>query len=427
MQLSLDEFALSYCYSRLIIRPELGSGASFSVHSPTFLTCMKAIGMASYNSVARSAVVALEAQNFYNDAIRATNDALSSSASVQDYTLLSVIALASLEGIVGHDARSLDVWKRHVGGIAALLTLRGDEQLETSDGRHLFLTAMGSLAAKCLILGMRLPAKVTDLMDTATRQYGSDEDPLWRICLNMTHLVNLYSDVILGTLTDPHTILMRATQIDKNLAASFNHAPRAWQHEIRTFPQAQLDTLDPSLPKTYHVYLHVLAAQQWNVMRGGRIICNTLIKSAAAQLPEERETDHILSQQCSTIIQQMQTNILATVAQYVGMTGDKYANMISRQCGDAVGVHIPPAPTILLKTANIERVDLPSLRLSHAHNLLWSVGLVGRAVVVEDPIRTTVCKVLRLIGQKLGISQAFAVAATLETDRMHSGRSCTLL
>ena len=232
-RISLSDFALAYCNSNHIRHPASESDTRIYVQDETYLLCLKAVGLASYSNIARSSTLAAKARRCYIKAIRSTNAALSSSACVKDYTLLAVMALAFFESISGRDTYSLDAWQRHVQGMAALLTLRGSEQLRTANGRHLFLTAVGSLGAKCITLGIRLPSDIRDLMDKAALQYGSTEDPLWRISSTMSHVANLYGDVRCEGLANTPRIVAKATQLEKELAVIFAHTSPTWYVESK--------------------------------------------------------------------------------------------------------------------------------------------------------------------------------------------------
>ena len=172
-----------------------------------------------------------------------------------------------------------------------------------------------------------------------------------------------------------------------------------------------------------------MAAQMWNVMRIGRIICNAILKFAALQQHDQKAYIPGCSPgtESSHIVYQMQMDILASVPQYLDMIGEQSAVRLSQHPEHSFGQRLPEAPAAVWKAAKMELSDLPFLRIARGHQLLWSVGLVGRSVDVAHPIRKAACRILRLAGEALGMSQAFAYADTLEKDRMISGGSCNLL
>ena len=158
-------------------------------------------------------------------------------------------------------------------------------------------------------------------------------------------------------------------------------------------------------------------------MRIGRIICNAIIRYAAPRLDRHNTT---VAAKASSIISQMQLDVLASAPQYLGLIGEDDRSSTLQYPEDAYSARLPEPPSAVWKTANIQTIYLPCLRMSRAHQLLWSVGLVGRAVDVAHPIRTIVCKILRLVGEGHGLSQAFVYASALEKDRMSNGNSCSL-
>ena len=137
---SVDEFALLYCRSHHLVRlPE--SNECLKVVDEKLLCCLKALGAASYSTTIQSPQLAAQGRKYYVSAIQLLNRDLAVPAeAIKDSALLTVITLSYYESVSGSSWRSLTAWSQHIQGIAALIELRGPEQLKTPEGKILLDT-----------------------------------------------------------------------------------------------------------------------------------------------------------------------------------------------------------------------------------------------------------------------------------------------
>jgi len=73
-------------------------------------------------------------------AIQLTNAALTSPEDViKDSTLMAIHVLGLFETVTGCRQRSIKDWSEHLHGAAAVIKLRGPDQIKTRPGRHMLI------------------------------------------------------------------------------------------------------------------------------------------------------------------------------------------------------------------------------------------------------------------------------------------------
>ena len=113
------------------------------------IAAMKAVGIAGVAHTAKAPSLLKNARYLYMKAIQGTNAALKSPTLVKkDSTLTAIMILSIYETVTGCTQDSIRDWADHVKGAAALLKLRGREQLKTPRGRRMFLQIVSSLMVR---------------------------------------------------------------------------------------------------------------------------------------------------------------------------------------------------------------------------------------------------------------------------------------
>lgn len=123
---------------------------------------------------------------------------------------------------------------------------------------------------------------------------------------------------------------------------------------------------------------------------------------------------------CS-IIRQMQMDILACVPQILGLSGpDPWAMLDEATWQPFLRTQddIPSPAQDPLVSIDTGPANLPVLRISRGVFLVFNLALVGRLARSGSEIRTTVCKILRVMGRDFGMSLAFIIATALEENRI---------
>lgn len=407
---SADDFALSYCYALHIVPPER---YPLTVSDDGLLTCLRALGMASYSTLTPSSKAQAVARQYYIDAIHQTNAALASPAhATQDATLMQVMTLSYFESITGNEATSLQFWAQHVEGTAALLHLRGPQQLARPGGMILFMQTTANLITHCLRSGERLPAYVEAMTEEAAKHIQDLNSPLWRLHAIMTRLTNFHAEAINGHLADPDLVIQQALEIDEELATLFDGAPARWDYQEVTLSPSSDTTVFPKA----HLFNDMLSSQCRNATRNGRIFSNLIVLEMLSQVAKLRPLHNKEQQQATqslAIIAAMQDDILAAVPQHLdpSLTGH------SLQC-DATNTDQPQVFLSSIPDGSgvmyFERSQLPVLRTARGHLLLWAVALVGRTAAHGSIMRIRACQALRLISKALGIALAALLAEKLE-------------
>ena len=117
----------------------------------------------------------------------------------------------------------------------------------------------------------------------------------------------------------------------------------------------------------------------------------------------------------------MEMDILASMPQFLGLNGSDPWESIDENIEQpflCMPDNMPAAPMELLSSVDMAPKSLPVLRISRGVFLLFNLALVGRLAEHGSQIRTTVCKVLRVMGRNHGLSLAIILATALEENRI---------
>ena len=407
---SHDDLALGHFHAHHILRPASASGYG-RITDEGLLMSMKALGMASYSTSARSAQLMTAARVFYLNAIQQTNAALAcADRATRDSTLLSVIILSYFESTTGTDKRSLIAWSDHIKGTAALIEMRGPEQIQSNEGRLLFMQATSNLMSNCLRNNLRVPSSIRSIMNEADKYRNDPGDPVGRVHTAMLDLTDFYSDVMNGRTTDVKLLIGTALKLDHRLSTAFDEAPPEWACNT-------ISTTDGSFPPYYLVYADSLSAQIHNSMRNGRIIAHEIVlltlKKVMSLCPELATQANATQVAASRAVSQdLSVQILASVKQHIGMdcaeisSSGRNASHPNHNDEETI-----PAPSQgvshLLRLPN---QNLPVLRTSKRYSLMWSLTLVASVSSSTSEMRRCACRMLRLVGRRLGVQHALLLA-----------------
>ena len=167
---SIDEIGMAVCHDHRLVNLS-GLNCSFKVSDDKILASMKALGVATFSIISRSAELAAHARDYYVQAIRLLNTSLASSTEIiRDSTLLTSITLSDYECILGADTKAFAAYKSHIQGTAALIKLRGAKQLHTPQGRILFYKASICLLVECIRANKRVPEWIRSRINPRTTQ-----------------------------------------------------------------------------------------------------------------------------------------------------------------------------------------------------------------------------------------------------------------
>ena len=428
---TIDERAEGFFFANYVMGMD-SPATGYSVWGPgvdqVVLSSMNAVGLASLANHAHVPDLMREAKKRYLTAIRLTNTALRSAVSVKkDSTLLAIMILSLYEAVGGDEPRSLTAWKDHLHGAAALLKLRGPEQLNNSGGRRMFMQVMANLVTSCLLHEIELPDHITDLRAEAAR-YLQPNSLVLPYQDAMVLFTNFRALVRRGIICEPHIILRRALELDDTFASMFSDVPPLWEYQT-VYTDADPDIVFSGY---YHVYPDFLAAQMWNGMRVFRTMLNQMVrKTMLAHFlsePTQSFSQEYVAQyrKSSQVLYQMQLDILASVPQHLGYT----LTLSSRMSAQSSSTSDWSAHKLLWSGFNHHRhwdsegpestANLPVVRLSGCHSLPWPLYLAAITDIATERDRRWVINILRSIGHSMGFQQAMVLASRLET-KMNGG------
>ncbi|CZR58016.1 related to negative acting factor [Phialocephala subalpina] len=367
------------------------------------LVCsMKAVGLAGFAHAEHAPSLMKNARYQYMLALNATNAALRDPVEVKkDTTLLAIIILGIFETITGCTKRSLQDWAQHVNGAAAVIKLRGPDQVKTPQGRRMLIQVTSSLMVNCLQRGVPLPQHIQEFMTAAIKEV---EKPDAAFVINdiMMHFTTLRASVLSGKLTNPREILRRCLELDGKLLDIVVNVPEGWEYQTII---TDVDS-DVAFNGRYHVYYDYWIGMIWNALRSLRILINELIRELllrgfARQPPIFNSTEYTAQFQISTdVMYQHQEEILLSVAQHFNQfppprDPSSYKEMTSMPILAYNEMHAP-------------------IRMSGGSFLIWPLWHVGVLDITTEEVRQFVVKNLRAIGHTMGIQQANVLAEVVD-------------
>ena len=322
---TLDDQATAFYFAHYLIpgadpaRPTRGP----SELDATIQASIRAVGVAGLLRPAfASGGLNAETAKRYVAAIRQTNVALRDADQVRkDSTLLATMMLGVFETMTGRTPSSLTAWISHIDGVAALVKLRGSEQLETWAGRRLFMQATTYLMNDCLQRSLPLPEDIMVLTaELGTHMHRTDR--IWCFHLAACDVVNFRARVRQDLFPDRIERLANALELDRRLMQVFSDLPLGWRYQ--TF-KTERDR-DLVLTGCYHVYPNFFVVQLWNGARLMRMMLNEimyddLVAGFAASPPLfQGDLYHTQLRRTAEALSQLQVDMIASVPQHLGYT-----------------------------------------------------------------------------------------------------------
>lgn len=223
---------------------------------------IRAVGFASAANTMQSGAMLDKARYHYMQAVRWTNRALASNEiAKKDTTLLSILVLGIFETMTGTHRRSLKDWSQHINGAAAVIKLRGDEQLDSIAGRRMLFQVTSNLLIVCIAQEKALPDYLLKLLEAAIAKIHNP-DPALLVQRTMIRAAQLRSDVRGGNIEDPNAVLNEALKLDSALVKISQNPPDGWAYEVvyTSIPSSYV------WKGTYHVYPDCWIAQLVSVV-----------------------------------------------------------------------------------------------------------------------------------------------------------------
>ncbi|MCJ1420027.1 hypothetical protein MMC32_006383 [Xylographa parallela] len=447
---TLGERATGYFFNHYVVGAD---GPWDHILNDNMLTSIKALGLAGFSHAAHAPNVMIPAREQYLRAIRLTNAALRSPTDVKkDSTLLSIMILGMFETVTGRTQRSLEAWANHVNGAAALLKIRGREQMITPGGRRMFAQVTSTLVTTCLQHQLEVPDHILELRNEAVK-YQTINDPIWHFMKFMILFTNFKAQVEHGDIEDPLVILPRALELDQMFLSLCSDIPPGWEYTT-IYTNSDPDVIYAGY---YHLYQDFMIAQLWNGMRTFRIMLQEIIRGVLVgkfgSLPED-QMERDFAAQCQTtkapsyqsqdnispsasslhtsytpmnsrsrsaqyqkslsISYQLQSDILASIPQHIGYASkpNYQPSSLQRFLWSNFGSK-HPYPLLAPNSPSVSS-HLPLIRMSEGFSLLWPLYTAGIMNVATEPVQRWVVEMLRKIGRSMGTQQAFVLADMLD-------------
>lgn len=321
--------------------------------------------------------------------------------------------LSVFETVTSGHQRSLNAWINHINGAAALIKVRGLEQLASVRGVRLFMQATVGLTVSCLEVGMALPDHIMAL-NAEVAKHADLSDPAWRYYETMVLLTNFRAHVKSGSIPDPQKILATARDIDRAAISICANAPSVYEY------QTIYTDVEPGLvfAGCYHVYQDYMSATVWNGMRTIRMMLQEIIRDALLKLHSSRplfsvDDQYTAQYQAATnTLYELQSDIIASVPQHLG-----YARRKSVSGG--IPGHSFPWSHFNTRTVNpvhslkSDASGTPMIRSFGGYGLPWAIYLAGAVDIATEPVQKWVIGTLHTIGRSMGIQQAIVLADML--------------
>ncbi|PKY05950.1 hypothetical protein P168DRAFT_250959 [Aspergillus campestris IBT 28561] len=354
------------------------------------------VGTAMLSRIRQSANMQVTAEKEYGYALQLLTTAVMDEEEAKtNPTLAAVLLLAIFEVVTSRAPRNIEKWTSHIYGAAALLELRGSEQLQDEDGLKLFIQLRFQIIVSCLQKGARVPQPVLECSKIAMFLRPHAEAYSDRLISIAGRLSNLRADINCKVLADQGEILTAAYAIEAELMAWLASLPAEFLYTTVEDPTPVAVTMGwgpAPWNNRHHIYSDLWICNTWNQYRCARIIVSEIILSCLRRLATGATVPAELQSHCSRIrgtSRQVATDICASVPFHFGV--DNFTTKPS--------LYFP-----------VHQSYLGGLML------LWPLVLAGATEDRQHPMRKWVIGCLRFIGHSMGIDQALALIDVLEYE-----------
>ncbi|KAF7596132.1 hypothetical protein BBP40_003394 [Aspergillus hancockii] len=273
--------------------------------SPSVKRSLSAVGLAALSNIRKSPRLMAEATEEYTLALRLANYALKEESQRRsDSTLAAPMLLAMFEVLTCSTSASLESWAQHIRGAAALIELRGAEQIREVIGMRMFTHLRVQIISSCLHWRTSVPSSIVQW----SLQAMSQRSPANAKADELVELVARVSQLLSQAKTKRDLDLMhRIAFLDDCLLKWKQSLPSRWTYQTIRGPPPPTSNTKCCYPEVYHIYPDLWACNIWNFYRSARILLNQLACSSidVAQA--------IRTYQTTDIVEQLAADIAASV------------------------------------------------------------------------------------------------------------------
>ncbi|RAL05170.1 Zn(II)2Cys6 transcription factor [Aspergillus ibericus CBS 121593] len=386
-------------WSKLDATPDYVLKTATSSHK-AMMASLASVGTAMLSRVRKSTQLRIAADKEYGQALQLLTSAVADKQQARDnFTLASVLMLAIFEVVTSRGARFIDNWTNHINGAAALLELRGVEQLQEEQGLQLFLQLRYQIIISCLQRQARVPdtvlecARVAMFLRPHSVAYGD------RLITTMGRLSNLRADINEKALTDRKKMLEEAYSIEAELMSWLMSLPEIFAYTTVEDPNPRFGWGPQPYNNRYHVYSDFWVCNSWNQYRIVRIIVCDLILTCIRELNAGSPLSPDLANHTAQIrntARQLASDVCASVPFHFSDSALRLA-------------------TGLNGTGALDEVPIQQ-GFIRGMLLLWPLAMAGATRGKHHPLRKWVLECFHLIGNDMGIDQALALVEMWKND-----------
>lgn len=389
--------------------PELLAGPD---SSELLKICAIATGLAGLAIATKSQSVMVRAREQYGTALRLTSKALQhATTSTADSTLVAVLMLAGYEHIQ-FEGHSINSWGKHFRAAAALVSLRGKEQLQRDLGRRIFQQVHATLLMVSSDSTTSLLHRDTQRWERYMREECRAFGEWWVYELvhrmrRAIHFLNHH-----GKNCDPVKLIQRALECDRDLDQLQKWVPDAFAYHTIHLPES----MNQPFGDRYHVYPDPWIAQNWNHMRSIRIELQRTIVSQVekakggmtGQVKPENLSSYLAASK--QVMLACSEAIFASTPQVIGQVPfPDTAHSAEILTKTLRGSPYPEAPITNLKPPGTFFRSPTSM-----YHHVWPLYLAGVSQEGSNKRTKWAIEILHFLARKLGTRQAIAVAEDLE-------------
>ncbi|RDH20653.1 hypothetical protein M747DRAFT_279334 [Aspergillus niger ATCC 13496] len=338
---------------------------------------LRAVALAAYATKFQHFVLLKKARQYYVSALRHINVALLSRREAAKYaTIISILFLNTFEALTCESRDFPYQRETHLRGVASILEFQGVELVQSRRGLQLFRQTLLCISVTCLMRSFRIPMGLVKLHRHAAA-YMDTGDPAWKLSDIMIALAYFRALVKDRTLCDPETIIASAKYIDRNLCSLADNMPKDWQFQV-----VELETTSEVVMGTqYHVYPDAWVAE---------------IKRQLENVLDTHLFEAVQYQQSVIIMQQLVSDICASVPQYCGYIPD----VVDGSPDTPQATSVADGLTSAYQSSN----GIPAT--AGIYLLFWPLLSAGQMANSEKQ-RGWIIDRMRYIGETTGIQQAF--------------------
>ena len=369
---------------------------------------VNAVALAYLNYQRHSPSAEEEARKQYVSALGLVGAAVrTSDQAKQDSTILGILLLDLYEKITTIEPSFDGAWAAHLSGALALVKLRDNRQFEEPNVIAMLMRLSTNLLISCVVASDRpLCADAVILRSNIAAYSPGSIDPKWRESDLIIEFARLRQEIKEGTVPDDEAISC-LINLDFKFVKLSMEVPTSWQY--MTISVTRRTKHHYNLFHHIHPAEHI--AQMWNTHRLTRLSINELI--CARSLDSRRELnrsreDTTLQQRATRIIEDMSSDICASVPQYIQNTfGPLFPNSLEHS--ERLG-----------KSSDIDNNSLSIARCNPTHHvpcyrLIFPLYVVAQSTVTPISLKRWVIEQLHFMADYHAIRNAAAIANVIES------------